>query len=175
MASKKEFFFNNLFEKTHGKAFNFVKSLSNNEHIASDVTQAAFIKIWTSIDTYMEHPNAEALVFVTIKNMFLDEMRKINRLNTILYSIEDKKLTTNDLNTATTTESDYLENELFEIINKSLNKLPERIKEVYKNYLFKDIPIKEIAMDMQLSVSTVHSDINIAKRFLQNQLQDFKL
>lgn len=148
MASKKDFFFNNLFEKTHSKAFNFVKRLSNNEHIASDVTQAAFVKIWTSIDTYIVHPDAEALVFVTVKNMFLDEMRKINRLNTILYSIEDPKLINNDLNTATTTESDYLENELFEIVNKSLNKLPKRIKEVYKSYLFKDIPINEIAMDM---------------------------
>lgn len=173
MVSENELFFNSLFEKTHGKAFNFVKKLSNNEQIAADVTQAAFIKIWLDLDTYMKHPDVEALVYVTVKHLFLDEMRKINRLNAMFCSVNDKDEMDRYFAVATVCEKNYLKNELVEIITHCLNKLPQKIKEAYEAYLFKDIAINEIAKNMQLSVSTVSSYVKIAKRVLQKELKQF--
>lgn len=172
MTAGNDIFFKNLFESTHGKAFNFVKALSKDENIAREVVQTSFIKIWKHIGKYRNHPNPEALVYVTVKNAFLDEMRKQNRINAILTSIEENSHLQYTI--ADTVEDVAIRGEAFTAVNRALDKLPQRLQHIYTLYQFEELTPLEIADTLQLSVTTIRTNIETAKLFLRKELRKYR-
>ncbi|MBC9797189.1 RNA polymerase sigma factor [Sinomicrobium weinanense] len=172
MAAKNEIFFRKLFDETHGKAFNFLKALSRDENVAREITQTSFIKIWKHIDKFKDHPNPKALVYVTVKNTFLDEMRKQNRLNALLTSMEENEHLHHTI--ADTSGDSPVAGEAFAAVHSAIKKLPEHIQRIYTLYQFEELSPVEIADTLQLSVTTIRTNIETAKLFLRRELKKFR-
>lgn len=172
MTAKNEIFFKKLFEETHGKAFNFLKALSKDENIAREVVQTSFIKIWKNIEKFKNHPNPQALVYTTVKNVFLDEMRKQNRLNAVLTSIEENEHLNHTI--ADTGEDSSIAGETFTEVHRAIRKLPERLQRIYTLYQFEELTPLEIADTLQLSITTIRTNIETAKLFLRKELRKYR-
>ncbi|UGU16314.1 RNA polymerase sigma factor [Sinomicrobium kalidii] len=172
MAAKDEIFFRKLFDETHAKAFNFLKALSKDENVAREISQTSFIKIWKHIDKFKKHPNPQALVYVTVKNTFLDEMRKQNRLNAVLTSIEENEYLNHTI--ADTGNEGPASGETFTAVHQAIEKLPKRIQHIYTLYQFEELSPVEIADTLQLSITTIRTNIEMAKLFLRRELKNFR-
>ncbi|WP_067151646.1 RNA polymerase sigma factor [Pseudotamlana agarivorans] len=170
--TENELFFKKLFNETHAKAFNFIKALSRDENIAYEVVQICFIKIWGNIDKFKQHPNPKALVFVSVKNTFLDEVRKQNRVNSLLTSMEDHKYL--DITLPDTSEDHSSFSDTLKAVQLSLEKLPEHIQHIYKLYQFEEFTPTEIAKNLKLSVTTIRENIETAKTMLRRDLKKFR-
>ncbi|RNL86271.1 RNA polymerase sigma factor [Sinomicrobium pectinilyticum] len=171
MAAKNDIFFRKLFEETHAKAFNFLKALSKDENVAGEITQIAFVKIWKNIDKFKKHPNPQVLVRITVKNTFLDEIRKQNRMNALPVFIEENEHLHQTM--VDPIENDQNTGEACTAVHCAIKKLPERIQRIYTLHQFEELSPVEIADTLQLSVTTVRTNLETAKFFLKRELKNF--
>ncbi len=168
MDSKYHFFFNKLFDKTHGKAFNFVLSMTKNKELTDDIVQLAYIKMWKQIEKFSNHPKPEALVYVTVKNVFLDEIKKYNRNRVRALRLDNNDHQVQQLPATENNDS----SDIISLIHKKLEFLPARIKNIYNLYCFEELTPKEIAKKLKISRTTVQVNIETAERYLRQELKN---
>lgn len=168
MNNNRELLFTKLFNQTHGKAFNFVFSLCEDKELTYDIVQTAYIKVWRQIDKFERHPNPEALLFVTVKNIFLDEIKKYNKKRSLHVPV-DQVNNNIPIDYETGQELNYRETK--ELISNAIEKLPYTLKKVYKMYFFDELTVLELAQQLQLSQNTIRTHIETAERFLRQELK----
>ena len=99
-------------------------------------------------------------------------MRKQNRINAILTSIEENSHLQYTI--ADTVEDVAIRGEAFTAVNRALDKLPQRLQHIYTLYQFEELTPLEIADTLQLSVTTIRTNIETAKLFLRKELRKYR-
>jgi len=141
---------------------------------AEDIVQEGFIKVFTKIDQYKEKGSFEGW----IKRVFINTaINHIKREKNILfhYDLNDTNLGNIQLSgeneeyylkEAKIKEYDFTEEEILTIINN----LPEGYRFVFNLFAIEQMKHKEIAIMLNISVSTSKSQLNRARKSIQNSL-----
>ena len=141
---------------------------------AEDLVQEGFIKVFTKIDQYKEKGSFEGWM----KRVFINTaINYIKREKDIIfhYDLNDTNMGNNQsLNNneeyynkeANIKEYDFTEEEILSIINK----LPDGYKFVFNLYAIEQLKHKEIAVLLNISPSTSKSQLNRARKSIQNSL-----
>ena len=83
------------------------------------------------------------------------------------YKTQEKYLLPND-------PADYVkEQELSKLINKTVNKLPERCKKIFCLSRFEGLKYREIAEELSISIKTVEANMGIALKHFRKSLSDY--
>lgn len=132
------------FEKIYRTYFNdvflYIRRLSNDEHIAEEITSETFFKAIRSIESFRGDCDIRVWLCQIAKNCYYSYLKKARRIN----SIEDTEL----LNTAAPDES--VEEQLSRQdeamqIQKILHDIPDPYKEVFMWRVFAELSFKQIA------------------------------
>lgn len=147
----------------------------NNKEDAEDITQEVFTTIWTSIDSFKGESLLKTWIFRLAINKSHEFLRKKNRKKRkgFHFDLEEVKhiQTNQELQPDKLIELD----ELQDLFNQSLNKLPVNQKTAFLLSRFEEMSYQEIADEMKISHSAVESLIFRARQKLSVLMQKTKI
>ena len=119
--------------------FLYIRRLSNNEHIAEEITSETFFKAMNSIDSFRGDCDIRVWLCQIAKNLYISQIRKKRMI-----SLEDMDAVPNQIS-STNIEQEYIQKEDKLSVYKVLHFLDEPYKEIFLLRTLGDLSFKEIA------------------------------
>lgn len=154
--------FSSIYEKYIGMVYSFAFSILNDHETAKDISQTCFVKLWENREKILPKGNLPAYLYITARNAVYKETRRLAALANYL---EYKTVTSR-----TYTSADIGRFDLCLIRAKeaeALASLPAARKKVYLMKTAEGMRTKEIASQLGISVKTVETQIERAKKTLK--------
>lgn len=145
--------------KTHANhLYRFILKMTRDSDVANDVVQEAFMKLWEHA-AQVDADKAKSWLFTTARNTMLNQLKK------------DKR--TESMESANYTEpySPHSSFELKELIDKSLNQLPDIQKAIILLRDLEGYDYKEIGHILSLSESQVKVYLFRGRQKIKNTLK----
>ena len=158
-----DFFFNYYYP---GLCVYAQKMVSIPEQEAKDLVQNVFIKFWNDREKTNILFSIRSYLFVSVKNKCLDLLRKKTKNLKVQEITNEHDATDESFDT-------YVLSELETLFNKSLEKLPQRCREVFELSRFHGLKNREIAAKLNLSEKTVENQVTKALHILKEELKDY--
>ena len=153
-----------------GNLFNFACRLTANRDTAQDLVQDTTLKVLDNQSKYVDNVNFKGWVFTIMRNIFINNYRKVVRSATIIDQTEDLyHLNLPQESGLDTPEGSVAVNE----ITAAINEFSEDYRIPFSMHVA-GYKYNEIAEKMNLPLGTVKSRIFFARQRLQKKLQDYK-
>jgi len=149
---------------------NFAFSLTLNRDDAEDLLQDTTLKVLDNQDKFTNNVNFKGWVLTIMKNIFINNYRKIVRNQTVFDRTEDL----HHLNLPQNSGFDTPEGAFsFGEISNSIASFADEYRVPFSMHV-QGYKYEEIAQKMDLPIGTVKSRIFLARKRLQEQLKDYK-
>lgn len=149
---------------------NFAFSLTLNRDDAEDLLQDTTLKVLDNQDKFKENINFKGWVLTIMKNIFINNYRKIVRNQTVFDRTDDLHYLNLPQNSGfETPDGSYYAGE----INNSINSFADEYRIPFTMHI-QGFKYEEIAKTMKLPIGTVKSRIFLARKRLQEELKDYK-
>jgi RNA polymerase sigma-70 factor (ECF subfamily) len=164
-ASKQSF--ESLYNRYSGKLYNFIMKVSKGDtYIAEELVQRTFIKVWETRENVDPEKSFISYLCTIAKNMLLNEYK--HQTIRFIYTEYIKGIATDNYNF---TEKEVDKNLLEEYIDKLIDKLPPKRREVFILSRKEGLSNKKIAERLQITESTIETQLLKASTFMKNQMQ----
>jgi RNA polymerase sigma-70 factor (ECF subfamily) len=162
--------FDDLFNKYSSRLFRFsLKYLKSNEE-AEEVVQEVFLYIWDKRDGLKPDQSFNAYIFTIayniIKKYFLKKSRDNAFKDDLIYSLLQQENKLDQI-------IDY--KFLLEKVEKYIEALPKRRKEIFVKRKYDGLSVKQIAEELGISPNTVENQLASAQKQIQEELKKEKL
>ena len=135
---------------------------------AENIVQDVFLLLWEKREVLDIQISLVSYLFALVKNKSLDYLR--HKVIADEYKQElSAKLTALELLNYSFTSDEEIE----QILMTAINKLPERCRQVFLKSRIEGKKNREIANELNLTVSTVENQMTIALRKLRVELKDY--
>ncbi len=145
----------------------YCERITGNKHAAEDIVQDLFLTLWVKHQQIKIQTSLKRYLFTAVKNRSFDYLKHENKKSQWPGSINEKESSEN-FSTLW-----FAEAELQSVVNKSLDKLPPRCREIFKLSRMEGIDNEKIANKLGLSKRTVELQISNALRQLRNDLKNY--
>ena len=145
-------------------AMKFVKS----RDFAEDIFQDAFTIIWQSRRFINPDASFSSYLYTIVRNRILNQIRDADKENTL-----EERILSQAIDYTDDTKENILANDLREIINKALEKLTPRQREIFEMSREAQMSHKEIADALDISVHTVQEHISVSLRTIRTFLSKY--
>jgi RNA polymerase sigma-70 factor (family 1) len=162
MAEGDEKAFTELFHTYTPKLLPFVFKLTRSEHLAQEMIQETFLRLWVNRTELVNVNEPASWIFRIAANVSITWLRKQSNRQRILEAVavvEDSgaNLIVETLETK----------ELSLVISKAVEALPERRQEIYRLSREQGLNHQQIAEKLKLSTNTVANQIGISLKFIR--------
>ncbi len=168
-----QYLVNNYQKNVIKTAYYFVANMED----AEDLSQEVFLEILKSIGRYKKKSSLNTWIYRITVNKSLDHLRKqkrrdvLHQLGTFIQISHDGP--NSYVNEPVTVDTGNDEKEKRKILDNAVNSLHENQKIAFILNKYDELPYKEIAEIMNLSLSSVESLIHRAKMNLQKKLVNY--
>ena len=155
--------------KLQQKMLNFAVSLTLDREEAEDLMQDTTLKVLNNQEKFVDNTNFKGWVFTIMKNIFINNYRRMSRNKVIVDQTEDLfRINLSQASGLSTPECSYNCKEIARAINSFSDeyRIPFTMHVVGYKY-------NEIAEKMNLPLGTVKSRIFFARKKLQILLKDY--
>ena len=159
--------FEALYHRYSGKLYNFVMKVSKSDiYMAEELVQRTFIKVWETKEYINPEKSFISYLCTIAKNMLLNEYEH-QTIQFIYQEYVKVNISADD----TSTEKQVEKNLLEEYIDKLTDKLPPKRKEIFILSRKEGLSNKEIAKRLQITESTIETQLSKALAFMKSQLK----
>jgi RNA polymerase sigma-70 factor, ECF subfamily len=159
--------FQTLFRKYYSALCRFANQYLKDGELAEETVQDMFVKIWEKRETLNIETSVKHYFFRSVRNHCLNQIQheKIKKqyasqvIETAQHEIE--------------AEQYFLEVDLIRRIEKSIDSLPPKRKEIFRLSREEGMKYKEIAETLDISIKTVEAQMGLALKHLREELKDF--
>ncbi len=158
--------FSMLMEIYKGKLYGYLIKITGDSEMAKDLLQNVLIKCWKGMKRYNEQNKFSSWLFSIAHNTAIDGVRKKNR--------NSKEVNFEEIENSHSGEDPHnkiIHDETKAIINRIVNKLPEKQKEVFLLRTHGELTFKEIAELMKEPLNTVLSHMHYAVKKLRKEMK----
>lgn len=149
---------------------NFAFSLTLDRDEAEDLLQDTTLKVLDNQEKFTDNVNFKGWVLTIMKNIFINNYRRIVRNQTVIDKTEDLHHLNLPQNSGfTSPEASISVRE----ITKSINSFSDEYRIPFSMHV-QGYKYEEIAKAMNLPIGTVKSRIFLARKRLQEQLKDYR-
>lgn len=160
--------FENLYRRYSGKLYNFIFKLSGGDrYVAEELVQRTFIKVWETRERIQPDQSFISYLCTISRNMLLNEYEH----QTVKF-IYEEYIKLNLLQEDSSTEKQVDKNLLEQYIDRLTEQLPPRRKEIFILSRKWGLSNKEIAQQLQITESTIETQLSKALAFMKNQLRE---
>lgn len=157
-----------FFDKYYDELCHFVNAYIHFPEIAEEIVQDIFIHLWENRDDLKLNYSIKSFLYQATKNRSLNFIR--NEQNRRV--IQDKIL--HETSFETSINESYLDSDqLRQIIDAAIQKLPPRCKEIYNLCKNKHLTYKEVAVKLGIAEKTVENQMVISLHKLRTSLQPY--
>ncbi len=157
--------FEQLFKTYFKPLVNFANKFLNDIDQSKEIVHDVFVRVWEKRHEMDLDNSVKSYIYRSVNNRCLNYIR------------DNKKF----LNNETTTEKPYSDNiienlnaiEIQAIINRTLDSLPERTKQIFMMSRYDNLKYAEIAEKLNISIKTVEANISKALKELRKNLKQF--
>lgn len=161
--------FEELFHMYGGKLYNFILKLSSGDtYLAEEMVQRTFIKIWETHSAINPDKSFISYLCTIGKNMLVNEYE--HQSVEYIYREYILKLYSHGEND---TEKEVNKNLLEELVDSLIEKLPPARKRIFVLSRKEMLSNKEIAEKLQISISTVQTQLMKAVSFMKEHLAKY--
>ncbi|MCR4030764.1 MULTISPECIES: RNA polymerase sigma factor [Flavobacterium] len=155
-----------LIDTYHHKLCVYANSLVKNIYSAEDIVQNVFIKVWEQRTRLKSDHSLKSFLYKLTYNEFIDLYRK----NQSLFSLE--KSYYDALNGIVQEEDSEAFQRVLNAVNKEIQNLPPKCKEVFILSKKEGLTNIEIAEHLDVSIKTVEAQITKAFSILRSSLEE---
>lgn len=160
--------FKEFFHALHPEIFFFVYRYTGDWDVARDIAQDTFINFWRSHERIEPSLSAKSFLFRIARNLALNYLARTRHAFRLSIATEGVLM------------SPYLSIEekhddifLHDDLQKAINSLPNRCREIFILSRFHDMSYSEIADTLGISLQTVKNQMNKAISVLRTRLSDY--
>ncbi len=158
--------FNQAFDLYYSSLCFFADKILHDFDASRSVVQQVFVDLWIK-RAKLEVTLLQAYLYRAVRNSSLDVLKHKKVELEYLSSLEKSE---------PETIADLIEEaELTDRINRAIQNLPERCREIFLLCRFEELKYAEIASRLNISVKTVEMQISIALRKLREELSDYQM
>lgn len=156
------------FKQLHAPLFFYASKFIDNQEVAKDLVQDAFLGVLNQSNASPEIGNLKAYLYRAVRNNCLNYLKnKEIRSEYVQKELERAKCEIEFYDTHQT----LVEKELHQKLNKAINDLPEHYKVPFQLSRFEELRNKEIAEKLGLPLRTVETQIYRALTILREKLK----
>lgn len=156
-----------LYHRYNAKLYNFIMKVSRGDgYMAEELVQRTFIKVWETKEYINPEKSFISYLCTIAKNMLLNEYEH-QTIQFIYQEYVKVNISADD----TSTEKQVEKNLLEEYIDKLTDKLPPKRKEIFILSRKEGLSNKEIAKRLQITESTIETQLSKALAFMKSQLK----
>lgn len=157
----------NLLEEYVPRIFRFALRLSNDHHMAEDLTQETMLRAWRHRDRLREPQKAIVWLLRIAANVWLDQMRRrkhpLARAETLATEIVDQTHWPSQM---------VIGQEDVRVALNALNSLPPRQREVLYLHACENLTHAEIAEVLNIGPDAVKANLSVARKKMRELLKD---
>ena len=153
-----------LFKKYHRPLYNYAFRVFRDRAIADEVVHRVFIKIWDLRETLSSINSFRNYIFCVNRNLVAQELNTISRNRKLAEQVANRIVTSINV-----VEEEVIYNNLEEIANEAIERLPRKRKEIFKLSRQNGFSHKEIAHKLNISENTVK--VSVSKSL--KQIKDY--
>ena len=149
---------------------NFAYMLTSNRDDAYDLLQDTTLKALDNSEKYVENTNFKGWVFTIMRNLFINNYRRVSRTATVIDQTEDLyHLNLSQDSGIASPEGSYSAQE----ITDAINQFPDKYRVPFTMHVA-GYKYNEIADEMGLPLGTIKSRIFFARQQLQERFADYR-
>jgi RNA polymerase sigma-70 factor (family 1) len=168
IAAGDEIAFGNLFHAWRDKLYFYILRITNSSETAEDVLQDVFCKLWIKRDDLSEVNNFGAYLFRMAHNHAISGMRRMAQETIILSELRREALSS-----GLPIDETLLCKQVQEKLKQIVDQLPRQQRLVYTLSREQGLKQEEIALQLDITVSTVQNHMTQALRNIRKQLSHF--
>ncbi|WP_320112562.1 RNA polymerase sigma-70 factor [Draconibacterium orientale] len=159
--------FSQLFDETYTSLCFFVNKYLSDMDKSRSLVQEFFVELWINHSKLNIPHSPKSYLFNSVKNKTIDFLRKETK--------NGKSGELKEIYDATPFRDLVEEAELNDKINKSIQELPERCRNIFILCRFEGLKYSEIAIKLDISIKTVEMQMGIALKKLRSKLSDYQM
>lgn len=146
-----------LYDKYSSPLYGVIRRIVNDDEIAQDALQDAFVKIWKNFNNYDENKSQLfTWMYAIARNTALDHQRKINKSYT-----DDIQKQVDNVLLSTSMNEDAMD------IREKLNNIESKYKEVIDALFFQGYSQREWSKESGTPLGTIKSRLRVGMRMLK--------
>lgn len=159
--------FENIYMRYSGKLYNFILTISNgNTYLAEEMVQSAFVKLWEVRGNIDLTKSIHSYLSTIARNMLYNNYQR----QTVEYVYQEFILKSQPQS------SEDVEKEinckiLDEFVDQLIETLPPARKQIFILRRRKDLSTREIAEILDISVSTVETQLSLATKYMRQMFE----
>lgn len=162
--------FDSLFGAYSQKLYGFALKYFKNQSDAEELVQEVFVKVWENRQTLKSELSFKSYLFT----IALNQIRKhFNKKATSLKYFESLQNDPEMVDHPSLHNDDY--ELVFQEINKLIEQMPPRRREIFIKSKLEGKSSKEIAAELNISAGTVDNQVSEALRFMRSKLNSGNL
>ena len=162
--------FQNRLMGLQANLLNFAYMLTSNRDDAYDLLQDTTMKALDNREKYVDNTNFKGWVFTIMRNIFINNYRRIARSATVIDQTEDcYHLNLSQDSGLESPDGSYTAAE----ITSAINEFPEKYRVPFSMHVA-GYKYNEIAEEMNLPLGTIKSRIFFARQELQKRFADYR-
>jgi RNA polymerase sigma-70 factor, ECF subfamily len=159
--------FSRLFDRYYSALCFFAAKYLHDMDQSRSLVQQVFVDLWVKREKIEVSTSVKSYLYQSVKNRCIDYLRTKKSTSEISETIENlNQIPFFDL---------VEEAELNDRINSSINRLPEKCREIFVLCRFDGLKYAEIAQKLNISVKTVEMQMGIALKKLREKLSDYQM
>jgi RNA polymerase sigma-70 factor, ECF subfamily len=159
--------FQTLFRKYYSALCRYANQFMKDSELAEETVQDMFVKIWEKRETLNIETSVKHYFFRSVRNHCLNQIQheKIKKQ----YASQVLESAQHEIEV----EQYFVEVDLIRRIEKSIDSMPPKRKEIFRLSREEGMKYKEIAEALDISIKTVEAQMGLALKHLREELKDF--
>jgi len=167
--------FESVFRFWYEPIVNFADEYLSDLESARNIVQNIFLRLWEKHNLVDPDSNLKSYLYMATRNACLSHIRHLKvesaYFEKSLRCSEDLQLNYEALNELNMEQLDF--NRLEQLIQETIDSLPERCREVFIMSRYEDLKNKEIAEKLDISVKAVEANITRALAKLRESTKEY--
>lgn len=159
--------FEKLFKEYYPLLCHYARRFVKDSNQAEEVVQELFCQLWENRKELKIHTSLKAYLYKATYFNSLQVLRKRGIKNQYVDYIKNNKSEQSQSNSLVE------ENEIYNIVQKTLTNLPSRCGQIFKMSRFEGLKYQEIADQLSISIKTVEANMGKALKAFRKNLKDY--
>lgn len=158
--------FEALFHHYYGFLCAYAFKYTNNHHAAEEIVQDLFVEIWEKRAQLTIRTSLKSYLFQSVRNRCLNLFQHQKTRTTFAEKFRSEFNPVSD--------EEFVEINLADKIEKAIDSLPEKRREVFRLSREEGLKYREIAQKLNLSIKTVETHMALAIAALRDKLKKYR-